>query len=86
MLTIEPGIELIQQAGIEAIRSKSVRLSEYFLTMVDAVLLPLGYRLGSPRDPERRGSHISLRHPEGYRICQALNPGMEPDPRFSRTG
>ena len=72
MLAIEPGVELIQQAGIEAIRSKSVRLSEYFLKLVDAVLLPLGYRLGSPRDPERRGSHISLRHPEGYRICQAL--------------
>jgi len=32
----------------------------------------LGFSLGSPRDPEMRGSHVSLRHPEGYRINRAL--------------
>ena len=26
----------------------------------------------SPRDPERRGSHISFRHPHAFEICQAL--------------
>jgi kynureninase len=72
MLAIEPGLELIRQAGIEAIRAKSVQLGEFFLEMIDNILTPLGYRLGSPRDPERRGSHISLRHPDGYRVCQAL--------------
>jgi kynureninase len=72
MLAIEPGIELIRSAGIPEIRSKSIRLGEFFIEMFDALLQPLGYTLGSPRDPQQRGSHISIRHPESYRICQAL--------------
>jgi kynureninase len=28
--------------------------------------------LGSPINAENRGSHVSLKHPEAYRICQAL--------------
>jgi kynureninase len=35
-------------------------------------LKPLGYEMGSPSDTVQRGSHISLRHPEAYRICKAL--------------
>jgi len=31
-----------------------------------------GFELASPREPERRGSQVSLRHPEGYAIVQAL--------------
>ena len=32
----------------------------------------LGFRLGSPRDPRRRGAHVSLVHDEAWRICRAL--------------
>lgn len=46
------------------------------------MLLPLGFSLGSPRQPERRGSHISLRHPEGYRINHALIEEMKVLPDF----
>ena len=35
-----------------------------------------GYILGSPSESNRRGSHISLRHPEAYRISKAL---IDPD-------
>ena len=35
-------------------------------------MAPLGFSLGSPREPERRGSHVSLRHPEAWPICQAM--------------
>jgi len=35
-------------------------------------LAHIGFRLGSPNDGAHRGSHISLRHPEAYRICKAL--------------
>ena len=72
MLAIEPGIDLIQSAGIQAIRTKSIRLGEFFIAMFDAQLQSLGYTLGSPRNSQQRGAHISLRHPESYRICQAL--------------
>ncbi|MDY6765436.1 MAG: kynureninase, partial [Halobacteria archaeon] len=30
------------------------------------------YEVGTPRDPERRGGHVALVHPEAYRISQAL--------------
>ena len=35
-----------------------------------------------PRDPDRRGSHVSLRHPEGYRINRALIEEMQVVPDF----
>ena len=40
--------------------------------LADQWLAPLGFSLGSPRQPEMRGSHISLRHPEGYRIVRNM--------------
>jgi kynureninase len=38
--------------------------------------LALGFQPGSPLDPEKQGSHVSLRHPEVCRICKAL---IDPD-------
>ena len=35
-------------------------------------LEPLGFVLGSPEKDQERGSHVSIRHPEAYRICKAL--------------
>ena len=72
LLAMEPALDLALEAGIERIRLKSVRLTSYLVYLMDAVLAPLGFALGSPRDPERRGSHVSVRHPEGYRINRAL--------------
>jgi kynureninase len=82
LLAIEPGVDLILQAGVERIRQKSVALSSYLIGLVDAILAPLGFELGSPRDPGRRGSHVSIRHPEGYRISRALIEEMKVIPDF----
>ena len=37
--------------------------------------------MGSPRDPAQRGSHVSMRHREGYRINRVLieEMGVLPD-------
>lgn len=72
MLALEPALDLLLQAGVDRLRAKSVRQTEYLMTLAEQWLLPLGFSLGSPRQAEQRGSHISLRHPEGYRICRAL--------------
>jgi kynureninase len=40
--------------------------------LVDAHLANLGFTLNSPRDPRRRGSHIALRHNDGWRITRAM--------------
>jgi len=65
-----------------AIREKSLRLTEYAISLHDQLLTPLGFRLGSPRESVRRGSHVSIRHPEGYRINRALIEEMKVIPDF----
>jgi len=72
LMAIEPGVDILLEAGIENLRNKSIRQSEYFLILADEILKKEGFGSGSPADYKRRGSHISLKHPEGYRICQAL--------------
>ncbi len=47
-------------------------------------MAPLGFRLNSPRDPARRGSHVSLGHEEGLRINLALIREMNVLPDFRR--
>jgi kynureninase len=66
------------EAGIERLRAKSIKQTEYLIYLADQWLLPLGFTLGTPRQPEMRGSHVSLRHPEAYRINRALIESPSP--------
>lgn len=69
---IEPAVDLLLEAGMDALRAKSQRQTEYLVGLWEALLAPLGYTLNSPRDPARRGSHISLGHAEALGIDLAL--------------
>ena len=60
------------QAGVGAVRAQSEALTGLLVELVDTRLAPLGFTLGTPREAARRGSHVSLRHPDGYRINRAL--------------
>lgn len=82
LLAMESALDLTLEAGIERIRQKSVLLTSYLMYLVDTLLAPLGFALGSPRDPAHRGSHVSIRHPEGYRISRALIEEMKVLPDF----
>ena len=82
LLTMEAALDPLLEAGLDAIRTKSTLLTEYASYLTDQLLTPLGFSLGSPRDPARRGSHISLRHEEGYRINRALIDEMNLIPDF----
>lgn len=95
MIGIETGVDLTLAAGIKNIRKRSQDLTAYFIEKFKKELMPLGYELQSPEDPERRGSHITLSHPDSWRICKALLEGNEggikiiPDfrpPNFIRFG
>lgn len=70
--TIDPSLDIIIEARMDRIRTKSIRQTEYLLSLFNEFLLPLGFEVGSPTNPEQRGSHISIKHPEAYRICKAL--------------
>jgi len=82
LLAAEAGVDLLLEAGIEALRAKSTAQTAYLIDLYDRELARLGYVLGTPRDPARRGSHVSLRHPEGYRINRALIEEMGVIPDF----
>ena len=53
LVAVEVGAELVAEAGVEALRAKSVALTELVVALVDERLAPLGFELGSPREPER---------------------------------
>lgn len=82
LLPIESGVDLVQQAGTEAIREKSKQLGDLFIRAYDHQLAGLGYQLGSPREDRQRGGHVSIRHPEAYRIYQALIRELKLIPDF----
>jgi len=72
-----PALEMVLDAGIGSIRKKSVAQSEYLISLAREWLYSHGFRLGSPEYAEKRGSHVSLKHAEAYRICKALiDPGV----------
>jgi kynureninase len=68
----DEGIKLVAEAGIDRIRAKGIALTEYAIALLDARLARLGFSLGSPRDPARRGSHVAIRHPDARRLTADL--------------
>jgi kynureninase len=64
------GIELSIEAGIQSIREKSIKLTEYAIALIDD--LP-GCAVGSPRNPAVRGSHVALLHPQARQLCERLD-------------
>ncbi|MGO4188369.1 kynureninase [Pseudarthrobacter sp. TAF60_1] len=72
MLAMRGTLDLIDETGMAAIRQKSLELTAYTVELYDAWLRPLGVELASPRDPQRRGSHITLDHPAFRNVTSAL--------------
>jgi kynureninase len=72
LAALECGVLTITRAGISRLRRKSLALTDLFVRLVEQECDGLGFTLASPRDAERRGSQVSLRHPQGYAIVQAL--------------
>lgn len=79
---MECGVDLVLEAGISGLREKSIQLSTYLIDLFDAKLAPLGFSLGTPREVEQRGSHVSLRHHDAYRINRALIENVNVIPDF----
>jgi kynureninase len=86
LTAVQAGIELVAEAGIAAIREKSIALTEYAIGLADAWLAPLGCSIGSPRDPGRRGGHVAIRHPDARRLTRSMiDGGVIPDFRAPDT-
>jgi kynureninase len=72
LAALESGVEAFAGATIEALWAKSVRLFDLFAALVEERCAGHGLACISPREPERRGSHISFSHPHAFELCQAL--------------
>jgi kynureninase len=67
---LEGSLDLLAEVGIEAIRERSVALTEFLIRLVDERLPDCS--VGTPREPDRRGAHVAVEHPDAYRVCEAL--------------
>ena len=72
LAALEAGVDLHLDVDPGARDAKSRALWDLFVTRLETRCAGCGFAMISPRDPDRRGSHVSLAHPEGYRIMQAL--------------
>jgi kynureninase len=72
MAAVEPGVAMVLEAGLDAIRAKSVDLTTFAVDIFDERLAGLGFRLLSPRDASRRGGHVTLGHPDAEHLCAEL--------------
>jgi kynureninase len=80
MLPMRDMLALIEEAGMAAVRRKSVALTEFAVDVADALLAPAGVVVASPRDPAVRGGHVTLDHPEFRAVTAELwERGVIPD-------
>jgi kynureninase len=83
MLAMQGMLDLIEEASIDAVRAKSVSLTDFAVQAYDEVLAPLGVRLLSPRDAAVRGGHVTIGHPDFRAVTARLwDEGIIPDFRF----
>lgn len=92
MAALEKGLSLCLEAGIDALEQKSRDQTQWLREAITKRLTSYGVAVETPKDANRRGAHISISHPDAWRITQALQsgspkiiPDYRPD-RFIRMG
>ena len=75
MVAMEAGIDLTIQAGVKRIRQKSQAQTQFLVDLINLKLHPYGFEIETPSNSNERGSHITLKHKESWRICKALIVG-----------
>lgn len=63
-----PGVKIVNEIGVARIREKSKRQTSKLIAMADE----RGWRVNTPRDPERRGGTVSIDMPESQEVCREL--------------
>jgi kynureninase len=72
MAAVEPAVAMVAEAGLPAIRAKSVALTAFAVELYDAWLQPLGAGLASSRDPARRAGHVTVTSQKARQITGDL--------------
>lgn len=72
MVGIEDTVALIEQVGLDQVQAKGELLTAATIRWVDWLLRPLGATVVSPRDPSRRGHHVTIAHPRARELSARL--------------
>jgi len=80
IVAVEEGVKLIAEAGIDAIRAKSIALTAFEISLVDQWNDSSAESLVTPRDSALRGGHVTVRTPRARAIADHLTAnGIIPD-------
>lgn len=83
MAPLEGSLKMYAEAGMDNIRAKSLKITEYLMYLIDTKLKKYGFSCGNPRDDKIRGGHVALVHEEAIRINAAMKEReVIPDFRF----
>ncbi|MCC6627441.1 MAG: kynureninase [Chloroflexi bacterium] len=72
---LQGALAILAEAGIDAVRARSLRLTDYLMGLLEATGLtvaPYDYAIGTPRPAVRRGGHVAVEHPAAAQIVRAL--------------
>lgn len=72
MSLLECALDVFDETNMEAVRAKSLALTDLFIELVESRCAGHPLVLATPREHARRGSHVSFAHPDGYAVMQAL--------------
>jgi len=90
MALIECGLDIYAQTSMQALRAKSLQLTDLFIALVESRCGQHPLTLVTPREHAKRGSQVSLEHPDGYALVTALIErgviGDYREPRIARFG
>src|SRR5579863_2782663 len=87
-----PGLKIITDVSVQRIREKSKRQTARLIELVDR----RGWRVNTPRDPEKRGGTVSIDMPDSQEVSRELlereiivdwrpNAGVRMSPHFYNT-
>lgn len=80
MQALRDMVELVGQVGMTAIRTKSETLTRFAIEAVDDWPASWGVSVATPREPARRGSHVTIEHPAFKHLTAELwRGGVIPD-------
>ena len=72
LAALDAALDVWDDVDMNVLRTKSLALCKTFIDLVEQRLASYGVKVAGPRDMNERGSHVSIHHPQGYAVMQAL--------------
>lgn len=68
LYAVQPGLDIVHQIGVEAIRAKSMRQTARLIELAEG----RGWKVTAPRNPAQRGGTVAIDVPDGYTVSEKL--------------